>query len=81
MKPTRVAVLAALGMMLTSVSVYSLTPPGGLHAGGPGPSGTLGSTIEKLPEIPVDQVELAHFNAGSTLAATDGRVANIAGPI
>ena len=30
MKPTRVAVLTALGMLLTSVSVYSLTPPGGV---------------------------------------------------
>ncbi len=30
MKPTRVAALAALGMFLTSVSVYSFTPPGGV---------------------------------------------------
>lgn len=67
MKPTRVAVLAALGMMLTSVSVYSLTPPGGLRAGGSGPTGTIGATIEKLPEVPTDQTEIAHFTAGSTL--------------
>jgi Ca-activated chloride channel family protein len=73
MKPTRVAVLAALGMMLTSVSVYSLTPPGGLHAGGPGPVGTIGATIEDRPEIPVDQTELSHFTAGSTLTV-DGRL-------
>ena len=32
MKPTKVALLAACGMLFSSVSVYSLTPPGGLHA-------------------------------------------------
>ena len=35
MKPTRVALLAALGMFFTSVSVYSLTPPGGFAPGRP----------------------------------------------
>jgi Ca-activated chloride channel homolog len=73
MKPTRVAALAALGMMLTSVSVYSLTPPGGLKAGGSGPVGTIGATIEKLPDPPTDQVELAHFTAGGALTV-DGRL-------
>jgi Ca-activated chloride channel family protein len=73
MKPTRVAALAALGMMLTSVSVYSLTPPGGLRAGSDGPTGTLGATIEKVPETPLDQTELAHFTAGGALTV-DGRL-------
>ncbi|MFS8067094.1 MAG: vWA domain-containing protein [Byssovorax sp.] len=73
MKPTRVAALAALGMMLTSVSVYSLTPPGGISAGSGGPTGTLGATRENVPEAPPDQTELAHFTAGSTLTV-DGRL-------
>lgn len=73
MKPTRVAVLAALGMMLTSVSVYSLTPPGGLRGGGPVAGGALGVTSETIPGVPVDQTELAHFTAGATLTV-DGRL-------
>ena len=73
MKPTRVAALAALGMMLTSVSVYSLTPPGGLGAGSDGPTGTLGATRENVPETPLDQTELAHFTAGGALTV-DGRL-------
>jgi Ca-activated chloride channel homolog len=73
MKPTRVAVLAALGMMLTSVSVYSLTPPGGHRAGGDGPIGTDSTTLPALPATPPDQTELAHFTAGSTLTV-DGRL-------
>jgi Ca-activated chloride channel family protein len=73
MKPTRVAVLAALGMMLTSVSVYSLTPPGGLRAGGPIAAGGPGVISEALPDTPTDQTELAHFTAGSTLTV-DGRL-------
>jgi len=73
MKPTRVAVLAALGMMLTSVSVYSLTPPGGVRISGSGPNDPIGASPEKIPEIPVDQTELAHFTAGSTLTV-DGRL-------
>lgn len=73
MKPTRLALLAALGMTLTSVSVYSLTPHGGVRLAGSGPNDSLGATIEKLPEIPADQTEIAHFNAGSTLTV-DGRL-------
>ncbi len=74
MKPTRVAVLAALGMMLTSVSVYSLTPPGGHRAGGGDESiGAVNTAITKLPDAPLDQTDLAHFTAGSTLTV-DGRL-------
>ena len=73
MKPTRLAVLAALGMTLTSVSVYSLTPPGGVRISGSGPNDSIGATIEKLPDVPVDQTEIAHFVAGSTLTV-DGRL-------
>ena len=73
MKPTRVAVLAALGMMLTSVSVYSLTPPGGARLAGPGPNDPFGAVPEKVPDAPADPTELAHFVAGSTLTV-DGRL-------
>lgn len=73
MKPTRVAVLAALGMMLTSVSVYSLTPPGGHRIGGDGSTGTVDTNLTALPDTPTDPTELAHFTAGSTLTV-DGRL-------
>ena len=79
MKPTSVAIVTALGMLLTSVSVYSLTPPGGItravDPGGPGGPGsvvpdTLGTSA---PEVP--QTEISRFSAGSTLMV-EGRVGN-----
>jgi Ca-activated chloride channel family protein len=66
MKANKVAALAALGMLLTSVSVYSLTPPGGLRATGGAPPSHR-SVPEKLPEQPTDSTPIAHFSAGSTL--------------
>jgi Ca-activated chloride channel homolog len=71
MKPNKVATLTALGMLLTSVSVYSLTPPGGIHATGgdvaPQHQG-LGTVPEQLPSLPSnDPTQLARFSAGSTL--------------
>ena len=72
MKPTNLAVLTALGMLLTSVSVYSLTPPGGLQIGSgvdPRPVGSQGSTVEQAQPKPVDLVDETRFTAGSTLDA------------
>jgi Ca-activated chloride channel family protein len=71
MKPTRVALLAALGMFLTSVSVYSLTPPGGA---GIAPDPLAGGVVadSATPQQPA-AVDLARFSAGSTLMV-EGRV-------
>ncbi|MDI3282958.1 VWA domain-containing protein [Polyangium sp. 15x6] len=76
MKSSRVAVLAFAGMLLTSLSVYSFTPPGGLPSS---PEPTIGaeaieedSTTEKTTDA-TNQVELAHFTAGSTVMI-DGRM-------
>lgn len=69
MKPTRVAALAALGMFLTSVSVYSLTPPGGVQisADTSAQSGlALNDTLPK-PDNGTAQGPGATFNAGTTL--------------
>jgi len=69
MKSSRVAVLAFAGMLLTSLSVYSFTPPGGLKR----PSGpTIGAEIADDVDSPrtndaTNQTELAHFTAGSTV--------------
>lgn len=71
MKPNRVAVFAALGMLLTSVSVYSLTPPRAVASQGSAavaagdPEGT---TAEQTL-----QTELGRFTAGRTLMI-EGRV-------
>lgn len=79
MKPTRVALLAALGMFCTSVSVYSLTPAGGFaHRG---------ASLEALPTAEVvlpaatdapagaGPTDLARFTDGKTLTV-EGRVGN-----
>ena len=77
MKPSRVALLAALGMTLTSVSVYSLTPPGGFAS-----VNSRGSGAENVPaaeqvpekkEAPAVQSELSRFTDGKTLTV-EGRV-------
>jgi Ca-activated chloride channel family protein len=77
MKPTRVALLAALGMFFTSVSVYSLTPPGGLSRGGAS-SDTL-PTAEVASDTPHDPpavaAEIGRFTDGKTLTV-EGRVGN-----
>lgn len=70
MKPTRVAVLAALGMFLSSVSVYSLTPPGGvtIRADGDAANGSLAAADSNLPSQ--DSAATgpgSEFQAGSTL--------------
>ncbi|MFO0755415.1 MAG: VWA domain-containing protein [Byssovorax sp.] len=79
MKPTKLAVLTALGMLLTSVSVYSLTPPGGIAIGAAAdgkPLGSAGTTVEelttKLPDQP-DATDQSRFSAGSTLMV-EGRL-------
>ncbi|NUQ75154.1 MAG: VWA domain-containing protein, partial [Polyangiaceae bacterium] len=73
MKPTRVAVFAALGMLLTSASVYSLTPTPGQNAGND--IVAVGETIgnNRLFGGSSDQTELARFTAGQNLMI-EGRV-------
>lgn len=79
MKPTKLAVLTALGMLLTSVSVYSLTPPGGVELGArPDQSslGAFGTTAEQTKPTTNDAtpvVDETRFTAGSTLMV-EGRV-------
>lgn len=82
MKPTRVAVLAALGMLLTSVSVYSLTPPGGVQI-------AADSSADDRPaagddaELPVQDTAPtgpgSEFQAGTTLHV-EGRLGHAALP-
>ncbi|XXT14267.1 VWA domain-containing protein [Sorangium sp. So ce429] len=59
MKPTHVALFSALGMMLTSISVYSLTP-----------SGSRGST-EPVSEAIAEPPRVAPEVAGGAVAAVD----------
>lgn len=70
MKANKVAVLAALGMLFTSVSVYSLTPAGGVRFAGDDPrpiaTGT-GGRLEAITESTDAPVTSARFTAGSTL--------------
>jgi len=76
MKPSSVAVFAFAGMLLTSLSVYSFTPKGGLV------SNTNPDVVaENTDEVkPIDdsanqtiQADLSHFTAGSTVMI-DGRL-------
>jgi Ca-activated chloride channel homolog len=76
MKPTRVALLAALGMFFTSVSVYSLTPAGGAarrDRDGRDPVPSADVVPEAKHDPPAGEGELAHFTAGQTLTV-DGRL-------
>jgi Ca-activated chloride channel family protein len=84
MKATNVALLALAGMLLTSISVYSLTPPGGIALASSDPSvtpesvtppGTSGSRPDDAPLDTAKQEDLSRFTAGSTLMV-DGRVAH-----
>jgi Ca-activated chloride channel family protein len=69
MKPSRVAVFAALGMLLSSVSVYSLTPPPGASQGGI--SATNDAVFETNSQGGLlgagAQTDLSRFTAGQTL--------------
>ncbi|MEZ4312386.1 MAG: VWA domain-containing protein [Polyangiaceae bacterium] len=75
MKPTRVAALAALGMFLTSVTVYSLTPPGGVKIAAEDPTAL--ATTSDDPTAPPQEAPPtgpgAQFQAGTTLHV-DGRL-------
>lgn len=79
MKAPRVALLALAGMVLSSATVYSLTPPGGASAAiaadpdriDPDTDSKTGT--ESNSGDSTDQVELAHFTAGSTVMI-DGRM-------
>jgi Ca-activated chloride channel homolog len=81
MQATRVALLAAAGMLLTSVSVYSLTPAGGLRTATGDPSGRLTAVPEQLPDPAVagDPTLNARFVSGSTLTI-EGRLGNASVP-
>src|SRR4051812_23757095 len=76
MKPTRVAVLAALGMLLTSVSVYSLTPPGGVKISADGSArGNLTAGNDSSLPLPDNTkgASTSEFSAGNPLHV-DGRL-------
>jgi Ca-activated chloride channel family protein len=70
MKLKSVALLAAAGMILTSVSVYSITPSRGATASAPS---EIVSGDESVPTTGAPQVDLSHFTAGSTIMV-DGRI-------
>ncbi|APR75671.1 Hypothetical protein A7982_01017 [Minicystis rosea] len=73
MKPTKVALLSALGMFLTSVSVYSLTPPGGLGKRGDAVNAA-GAAVESASAAPVvAQSDPSRFTAGGNVMI-EGRV-------
>jgi Ca-activated chloride channel homolog len=76
MKVNKVAALAAVGMLCTSVSVYSLTPTGGVRLTGNDtrPSTTRpGIGIEAIVTLPDAGATGARFTAGSTLVI-EGRL-------
>jgi Ca-activated chloride channel family protein len=73
MKPTQVALLSALGMLLTSVSVYSITPPGGFSRSA-GASASAGASPDNAPTATqAAQADNAHFTAGANLMV-EGRL-------
>lgn len=73
MKASRVALLAFAGMLLSSVSVWSFTPPGGLKSSDPVAIGAENNSDSDKPsdDKPSDgttvQTDIAHFTAGSTV--------------
>jgi len=74
MKAKTLALLSAAGMLLTSVSVYSLTPAGGVHWD-KGNEAIATDIPEKVDEPTKPQSELGRFLSGSTVTV-DGRVGN-----
>ncbi|WP_437496655.1 vWA domain-containing protein [Sorangium sp. So ce1099] len=75
MKPTHVALFSALGMMLTSISVYSLTPSGGRGSTEP-VSEVIAEPPRVVPEVAggaVAAVDPSRFTTGSRLML-EGRV-------
>ena len=76
MRPTHLALFSALGMMLTSLSVYSFTPPGGTPPGGAradAPSAERAPITQQIAGDVQGQTELTRFDVGSTLRI-EGRV-------
>lgn len=76
MKPTRVAILAALGMLLSSVSVYSLTPPGGVQiSAAQDPAASLAAATKEgsSTQDGANGGPGSEFQAGTTLHV-DGRL-------
>lgn len=72
MKPTHVAALSALGMLLSSVTVYSLTPAGGFAKA---PVTLAGAAPESAPDLgaPAPPMETSRFSGGQDLVV-EGRV-------
>src|SRR5262252_5770432 len=70
MTPKKLGLFAAAGMFLTSVSVWSLTPPGGFHS-----TPTIASATEEsaATTTATDKTDLARFSTGTTLTM-EGRV-------
>lgn len=78
MKAPRVALLAFAGMLLSSVSVYSFTPPGGMKSSekvtiGAESNDETDRVQDDKTQDSTGQTELAHFTAGSTVMI-DGRM-------
>jgi Ca-activated chloride channel family protein len=73
MKITRVAWLAALGMFLTSVSVYSLTPPGGFGQGAGTEAPPRPELVPEEKHDPSVAQELGRFTDGKMLTI-EGRI-------
>ena len=73
MKPTKVALLSALGMLLTSVSVYSFTPPGGFAWRGESGSGAVVAESAATATVAAPPADVARFSAGGNLMI-EGRV-------
>jgi len=77
MKASRVAVLAFAGMLLSSLTVYSFTPPGGFKKGpeaiGAEATDESVKPVNDKPDETTVQADIAHFTAGSTVMI-DGRM-------
>jgi Ca-activated chloride channel family protein len=67
MKAKSLAGLSLAGMLLTSVSVWSLTPPGGVGGSETVEVDPSGASSGAGPEIASGQTALAQFTSGSTL--------------
>lgn len=72
MRHTTVGILSALGMLFTSVTVWSVTPDGGYQARAEAAT-NVDATTTTGGEEPVEQTDPAHFVTGSTLRL-DARV-------
>lgn len=75
MKLATLAVLGLAGMLLTSISVYSLTPPGGVAAAAPPGAAPPTSPEATAVAVPPPSIEGPSFKAG-TLLSIEGSLGN-----